>query len=125
MMHRVIIGIGSNINAKQNINMAMELLSNVASIVSLSDIITTKPIGITDQADFSNAAVAVQTNLSQEELRHQLKVIEDKIGRDRSRPKFGPREIDLDIVVFDNLIIDDDYHSRSFLKKLVDSVWNK
>lgn len=124
-MHTAIIGIGSNINAKENIQLAMELLSDICVIQDLSPLQTTKPIGITDQDDFSNGAVSVSTQYEAETLRIQLKAIEDKLGRDRTRPKFGPREIDLDIIVFDNEIIDDDYHSRDFVKSLVDIVWKK
>lgn len=124
-MHSAIIGIGSNINAMENIHMALELLAKVGIVGELSPLQTTKPIGITDQADFTNGAVAISTQLDVYDLRTQLKLIEDKLGRDRTRPKFGPREIDLDIVVYDNIIIDDDYHSRDFVKTLVDMVWKK
>nr|WP_319401169.1 2-amino-4-hydroxy-6-hydroxymethyldihydropteridine diphosphokinase [uncultured Carboxylicivirga sp.] len=122
-MHKAIIGIGSNINADKNIKEALLLLKKIGQVEKVSEIRITKPIGITDQADFQNGAVLIKTDLHQDGLNEQLKIIEDRIGRDRSRPKFGPREIDLDIVVFDNVIVDDDYHSRDFLKELVDSVW--
>jgi len=122
-MHSAILGIGSNINPNENIDQAIILLSEVSHVDKLSEIKVTKPIGITDQADFSNGAVAITTDLNKTELQNQLKLIENKLGRDRSRPKFGPREIDLDIVIFDNVIVDDDYHSRDFLKELVNSVW--
>nr|WP_321450538.1 2-amino-4-hydroxy-6-hydroxymethyldihydropteridine diphosphokinase [uncultured Carboxylicivirga sp.] len=122
-MHKAIIGIGSNINADKNIKEALLLLNKIGQVEKVSEIRITKPIGITDQADFQNGVVLIKTDLHQDALNEQLKIIEDRIGRDRSRPKFGPREIDLDIVVFDNVIVDDDYHSRDFLKELVDSVW--
>ncbi len=122
-MHSAILGIGSNINPNENIDQAIILLSEVSHVDKLSEIKVTKPIGITDQPDFSNGAVAITTDLNKTELQNQLKLIENKLGRDRSRPKFGPREIDLDIVIFDNVIVDDDYHSRDFLKELVNSVW--
>jgi 2-amino-4-hydroxy-6-hydroxymethyldihydropteridine diphosphokinase len=52
-------------------------------------------------------------------------LIEDKLGRDRSRPKFGPREIDLDVLMFDGEIVDEDYYTRDFLQILVDQVKKK
>ncbi|MBS2097291.1 2-amino-4-hydroxy-6-hydroxymethyldihydropteridine diphosphokinase [Carboxylicivirga linearis] len=122
-MHTAILGIGSNINPNENIHQAIILLSEVGHVDQLSEIKVTKPIGITDQPDFSNGAVLITTDLNESELTDQLKLIENKLGRDRSRPKFGPREIDLDIVIFDDVIVDEDYHSRDFLKELVDSVW--
>ena len=122
-MHTAILGIGSNINPNENIHQAIILLSEVGHVNKLSEIKITKPIGITDQPYFSNGAVLITTELDKSELRKHLKLIEDKLGRDRSRPKFGPREIDLDIVIFDDVVVDDDYHSRDFLKELVNSLW--
>jgi len=120
-----IIGIGSNINAQSNIKKAIEVLKRHGEINAVSDFVITKPIGITDQDDFHNGALWLSTQLSASELNHCLKSIEDELGRDRSRPKFGPREIDLDIVVNNNKVVDDDYHTRSFLREAVDQIWKK
>lgn len=120
-----LIGIGSNIDAKRNISLALDELSRIGSVHRVSEVIETKPIGIIDQPLFSNGAVCVAVHFNQNDLKRELKRIEDDLGRDRSRPKYGPREIDLDIVVFNNEVIDDDYHQRSFLKDLIDSIWEK
>jgi len=120
-----IIGIGSNINAQSNIKKAIEALKRHGEIHAVSDFVITKPIGITDQDDFHNGALWLSTQLSASELNDCLKSIEDELGRDRSRPKFGPREIDLDIVVNNNKVVDDDYHTRSFLREAVDQIWKK
>lgn len=122
-MQTVVIGIGSNINAEMNIDLALTELLKIGQIVKKSRFIKTEPIGIANQAAFTNGAVLFTTDLKKDELNKQLKGIEDHLGRDRSRPKFGPREIDLDIVVFNDVIVDDDYHQRSFLKNVVDEVW--
>lgn len=114
----VVIAIGSNINPKENIERAIELLKENSKVLALAPHLTTAPIGITDQAAFVNTAVRISTNLSQHELKSWLKAIEDRLGRDRTRPKFGPREIDLDILAWDNTIVDDDYHTRPFLREL-------
>lgn len=116
-MNRCIIGIGSNINAAKHIEQALERLSQQVSIIAVSTMIQTAPIGITDQEDFTNGATLIETDLSQEELRVLLKKTEDQLGRDRSAPKFGPRTIDLDIVVWNNQVVDDDYFSRDFLRQ--------
>jgi len=91
-------------------------------IQKVSEMLVTKPLGITDQPDFVNGAMKGLTPHSRNELNQQLKVIEDRLGRDRSRAKFGPREIDLDIVVWNGEIVDADYFSRDFLKSVVDQV---
>jgi 2-amino-4-hydroxy-6-hydroxymethyldihydropteridine diphosphokinase len=48
--------------------------------------------------------------------------MEDILGRNRSRPKFGPREIDLDILVWNDEIVDEDYYHRDFLQQLVSEI---
>ena len=121
-MNICIIGIGSNINAEKNIPEMLELLKNEVEVLQVSHLIQTKPIGITNQPDFTNGAVKIQTSYTQKELNKVLKEIENKIGRDRSVPKFGPRCIDLDIAVWNGKIVDKDYYSRDFLKNSVDEL---
>ena len=122
-MNECIIGIGSNINADRNISDMLEILKQKVDILKISSFIQTKPIGITNQADFINGAVKIQTNLSELRLKNLLKGIEDSMGRDRSQPKFGPRNIDLDIVVWNGKIVDPDYYTRDFLKSTVDEIF--
>jgi 2-amino-4-hydroxy-6-hydroxymethyldihydropteridine diphosphokinase len=118
----VIIGIGSNIDAETNISKMLEILKDHVEIVKVSEMIKTKPIGIANQSDFTNGAVKIKTELNREELTGLLKGIEDKMGRDRTVPKFGPRCIDLDIVVWNGEIVDDDYYTRDFLQKSVSEI---
>ncbi|WP_372751821.1 2-amino-4-hydroxy-6-hydroxymethyldihydropteridine diphosphokinase [Labilibaculum sp.] len=121
-MNDCIIGIGSNINPKENIRRVLCLLSKDHVLKKHSSWLNTKPIGITNQDDFVNGAVRLKTQHCREEFTNYLKHIEDRMGRDRSLPKYGPRVIDLDIVVWNGEIVDDDYHSRDFLKKSVDEL---
>lgn len=118
-MNEAIIGIGSNIEAEKNILQMLEILKEKVEVLKVSKMIRTKPIGIENQPDFTNGAVRIQTIYNQTELNQLLKNIEDQMGRDRSTPKFGPRCIDLDIVVWNRKIVDEDYHSRDFLQKSV------
>ncbi len=119
MRNIVIIGIGSNIDAEKNIRKMFEILKNKVEIVQISSMVQTKAIGNINQADFTNGAVKIKTPLAQKELNELLKSIEDEVGRDRSLPKFGPRTIDLDIVVWNGEIVDDDYYTRDFLRDSV------
>ncbi len=121
-MNSAIIGIGSNIHPEENIPLALQLLSEKVTVEKVSALVTTKPIGITDQPDFVNGAVRITTSLQREELERLLKKTEDLTGRDRSLPRFGPRTIDLDLVVWNGEIVDPDYNTRDFLKKSVDEV---
>jgi 2-amino-4-hydroxy-6-hydroxymethyldihydropteridine diphosphokinase len=118
----VIIGIGSNISPEENIQLALELLAEKVIIDRISAMVRTKPIGIADQPDFLNGAVKITTSLSPEELRLLLKQTEDRIGRDRTQSRYGPRTIDLDIVIWNDEIVDPDYYTRDFLQKAVDEI---
>lgn len=122
MKHECFIGIGSNIDPERNISAALFFLRRDHELISVSSLTTTAPIGITDQADFLNGAAKVATAMEIDEFRHYLKGIEDKLKRDRSAPKYGPRTIDLDIVKWDERIIDQDYYNRDFLRAAVDEI---
>jgi len=91
-------------------------------LISVSSLVRTSPIGISDQPDFLNGAAMVFTEMEMTEFKNYLKGVEDQLKRDRSAPKYGPRTIDLDIVIWDGEIVDPDYYNRDFLKKAVDEI---
>ena len=122
MMHEVVIGMGSNINAEINFASALFFLKEEHELMAVSNPMRTAPIGIKEQPDFLNAAAKVKTDLSPDEFRAYLKVLEDRLKRDRQAPKYGPRTIDLDIIVWDGQIIDNDYFERDFVKTVVDEI---
>lgn len=122
MNNIAIIGIGSNIDAETNIARMLDILGSHVLVEKISPFLKTKPIGITNQPDFTNGAVKISTPFDRQQLEALLKSIEDEMGRDRSAPKFGPRNIDLDLAVWNGEIVDDDYYSRDFLKKSVAEV---
>lgn len=115
-MNVCIIGIGSNIDARRNIAKMLVHLAKEVEIVQVSGMVVTKPIGLLNQADFTNGAVKIVTEKDLEELTVLLKSIEDKMGRDRTQPKFGPRNIDLDVLIWNGSIVDQDYYKREFLR---------
>jgi len=121
-MNICVVGIGSNIDAEANIQKMLEILGRETRIVKVSSFLKTKPIGITGQPDFTNGAVKIETAMERMELKELLISIENQLGRDRSAGKWGPRTIDLDIVVWDSQIVDSDYYVRGFLKQTVDEV---
>jgi 2-amino-4-hydroxy-6-hydroxymethyldihydropteridine diphosphokinase len=81
-----------------------EIEQSCGNIVHSSAIYETAAWGLTDQPSFYNQALAVQTELAPEELMRQLLRIEEKMGRKRTL-KMGPRIIDLDILLIDELVI--------------------
>jgi 2-amino-4-hydroxy-6-hydroxymethyldihydropteridine diphosphokinase len=118
MTNRAIIAIGSNIDAQNNINQAIRILGLEFNIIRKAPFLTTQPIGDIPQDDFINSAISLDTHLPMDALKLRLKSVEDQLGRDRSRPKYGPREIDLDVLAWNGAIVDDDYYSRDFLQTL-------
>jgi len=116
-MNDCIIGIGSNIEADIHIPEMLSQLALDVELVQVSQLVQTKPIGITEQADYTNGAVRIRTEMSLETLSSFLKQLEDRLGRDRRQKKFGPRSIDLDILIWNDTIVDPDYYTRDFLRE--------
>ena len=122
MPHEVVIGLGSNIDPEANLEQAVLELKSRFKVSKRSQWTRTKPIGIQEQPDFYNGALLMETELEQQSLKKELKRIEDILGRDRSLPKFGPRTIDLDILIWNKKVVDEDYYERDFLRKGVEEI---
>ena len=101
------IGIGSNLgSAKENCEQAIIHLQKCSSISLLaqSSYYKTAPVGVTDQDWFVNSVAKISTTSDPHKLLEQLLSIEKEMGR-IPRKKWGPREIDLDLLYFDQQII--------------------
>lgn len=99
-MVRAYIGIGSNVGeSATHVRRAIERLRHVGNVLAASSLYQTRPWGLTDQPDFINAVVAVQTGLEPHALLAQLKRIEADMGRTES-VRWGPRVIDLDLLTY-------------------------
>ena len=104
------IGIGSNEgNKRTNIKSAIDLINEIADckIEKVSSIYETLPFGDIEQDNFFNAVIKILTKLNPQELFIELKKIEQRLGR-IIREKWGPREIDLDVLLFNDLIFSDE-----------------
>ena len=119
MLNTAVIGLGSNINPETNIRKARDILSKRFKILAQSQFIKTKPIGFSDQRDFINGVLLIETDLNELRLKSALKRIETSLGRTKDRHRYGPRTIDLDILVWNEKIVSQDFHTRNFIKKLV------
>ncbi|MFN2214566.1 MAG: 2-amino-4-hydroxy-6-hydroxymethyldihydropteridine diphosphokinase [Anaerolineales bacterium] len=104
--HQAVIGIGSNIFPRDNIRSALHLLGRTVTIQAVSSIWKTSAVG-SPGPDFLNAAALVATRFSVELLRNKiLRPIEGMLGRIRTYDPNAPRTIDLDILMFDGVILD-------------------
>jgi 2-amino-4-hydroxy-6-hydroxymethyldihydropteridine diphosphokinase len=101
------IGIGANIgDAAGSVRAAIDALARSGRIVRASSLYRTKAWGVPDQPDFVNAAVLLETQLRPRELLDELKRIEAQLGR-RPGPRWGPRAIDLDILAYDDVVVEE------------------
>ena len=105
--HRAFIALGSNMGEREkHLSMAVSELDGVygCRVLQTSDFHNTPPYGVTDQADFLNACLELETLHTPQELLEILHRIEKKAGRVREQ-RWGPRTLDLDIIFYDDLIL--------------------
>jgi len=118
-MNTAVIGLGSNIQPVVYIEKAKKLLASEFQILKESQFKQTKPIGTLNQPDFLNGAILIETGSNIKTATSRLKQIENKLGRIRTTDKNGPRTIDLDILVWNDKIIDSKEFQRQFIKNSV------
>ncbi|MBN2180748.1 MAG: 2-amino-4-hydroxy-6-hydroxymethyldihydropteridine diphosphokinase [Sedimentisphaerales bacterium] len=106
-MHTAYIGLGGNLgDRKETIETAVKMLAENEHIefVGVSELVETAPLGGADQPDYLNAVAELQTSLNPGALHQVLIEIENQLGRKRDE-KWSPRAIDLDLLLFDDMII--------------------
>lgn len=102
------IAIGSNLASPlEQVNAALKAIDDIpeSRILAVSSFYRTPPLGPQDQPDYLNAAVALETSLTAEELLNHTQRIELQQGRVRKAERWGPRTLDLDIMLFGNQVI--------------------
>ncbi|EPY2274289.1 2-amino-4-hydroxy-6-hydroxymethyldihydropteridine diphosphokinase [Clostridium sporogenes] len=125
-MHTAYVAFGSNMGEKENyIKRALEKIEEKGiKIIKVSPIYETEPYGVLDQDSFLNGVVKIESNLTPENLIEVLLDIEKQLDRVRER-RWGPRTIDLDIIFYDDFIINEenliiphrDMENREFVLK--------
>ena len=106
-LHRAFVGLGSNLgDSAGNVERAIKALAELGNVARRSSLYRTQPWGKTDQPAFVNAAVLLETSLEPRQLLAALKAIEVRLGRVPGE-RWGPRAIDLDLLAYDDLTIDE------------------
>ena len=105
MTARVYLSLGSNVDREARICQAVALLCERFGEIQTSPVYDSAAVGF-DGSDFLNLVVGIDTSLEVEKVAEIFRDIEDRLGRDRSLPKFASRPIDLDILTYDDLILD-------------------
>jgi 2-amino-4-hydroxy-6-hydroxymethyldihydropteridine diphosphokinase len=107
---RAYVGLGSNLGERElTLRRALELLemTHGIDVVAVSSFRETEPWGYADQPPFVNAAAALETELTARALLDVLLHVERELGRTREGPRFGPRTVDLDLLLYDDEQLDE------------------
>ncbi len=104
-MKKVFLALGSNIgNRSENLKKSIDLLSENVKIEKISKVYISKAVGYEEQPYFYNMALKGYTSLPPEKLLKFIKQVEKDVGR-IYRFHWGPREIDIDILFYENMVI--------------------
>jgi 2-amino-4-hydroxy-6-hydroxymethyldihydropteridine diphosphokinase len=101
------VGLGANLGDREaSLRRAVSLLGEVEGVrvTAVSSFRETDPVGYLDQPRFLNGAVAIETTLAPGDLLQALLAIERELGRRREGPRFGPRTVDLDLLVIEGVV---------------------
>ena len=107
---RAFVGLGSNLGDREKtIARAVELLaeSDHVDVVAVSSLRETEPWGPVEQPPYLNGAVELETDLPPRALLDVLLAVEQAFGRDRTGERWGPRTIDLDLLLYDSVEVDE------------------
>ncbi len=106
-MTSAFIAVGSNINPAFNVCEALRHLGQLETVVSISTVYRTPAQGRPEQAPYDNCVVKIETNKRPRVLKYRiLRGIEDELGRTRGKDKFAARTIDLDLIWYDQVIME-------------------
>jgi len=98
------LGLGSNVNAENHIRAGISALKKTFGDISLSPAYASTAVGF-EGNDFINLVARVETDMQPKELRQYLRDLEDRYGRQRDVPKFSDRSLDIDILIYDDLVL--------------------
>ena len=106
--HSIYLGLGSNLGDRQvTLAQAIAALRRIFEVEALSSAYETEPLHLVDQPSFINLVVRASTDLTPREVLDALKRIERDLGRSgEAEVRYGPRPIDIDLLLYDELILD-------------------
>jgi len=103
-MNTAWLGLGSNINAENHIRAGINELKETFDEISLSPVYASTAVGF-EGNDFINLVARVETGMKPVEMRCYLRELEDRYGRKRNVPKFSDRSLDIDILLYEDLVL--------------------
>jgi 2-amino-4-hydroxy-6-hydroxymethyldihydropteridine diphosphokinase len=100
---RVFVSVGSNVEPEENLRLACGELERRFDALDISSVYRNPPVGF-DGEDFLNLVAAFETERSPAEVVAELEEIHDLAGRERGSERYGPRTLDLDLLLYDDLV---------------------
>lgn len=108
-MAKAFLSVGSNIDPAANVRRALELLSSHAYITGISTVYLTPAEDRAEQPSYYNCVIEVETKMPPVEFKYSiLRAIEKALGRERTEDKFAARPIDLDLILYDDMVMEDE-----------------
>ena len=104
-MARVYLGLGSNIDPEDNLRLGIQELRRCFGGLSLSSIYESKAVGF-EGADFLNMVVGFRTSDTPRQLQDRIESIHDLSGRNRLSDRFSSRPLDIDLLLYDDLVLE-------------------
>jgi 2-amino-4-hydroxy-6-hydroxymethyldihydropteridine diphosphokinase len=105
-MATVYLGIGSNIDPEENLRLGIRELRRVFGEIELSAVYSSAAVGF-EGADFLNMVVGLQSDDSPGAIQNQVELIHDLAGRERAAGKFSSRPLDIDLLLYDDQVVDE------------------
>ncbi len=118
--NKVVIALGSNQDPESHLEAAKQAIKAYHHILKWSEFQQTKPVGAHIQKDFINGVVLIETDWDEPRLKAWLQSVEDQEGRDHSCESMVT--LDLDIVVWNGVVVHSDVEQRDFLKRMIAEV---
>jgi len=113
--HLVYLNLGSNIQPETNLPRAVTLLEQYGEVLKVSNVWESEPVG-TEGPNYLNVCVLFKSTFAKRELKERIAhSIEHQLGRRRSRDKFAPRPIDVDIVLFDDVSTNNEFWNLAYV----------
>ena len=105
-MATVYLGLGSNVEPQQNLRLAVDELRRRYGPLEISKVYQSTPIGF-EGSDFLNLVVSLKSDESPADMHTQIESIHDMAGRERGDAKFISRPLDIDLLLYDDLVLDE------------------
>jgi len=102
----VYLGLGSNIDAEANLQLGARELKRRFDVIDTSPVYRCRAVGF-EGDDFLNAAMSIQTDLGARQICEALEEIHDLAGRERGGDSYAPRTLDIDLLLYDDAVIDE------------------